>query len=324
MALVTFSSDHFAKAERIEAAQDLYAAMSNVQLDISRGSTPSINARIQLLPGVAIALVKSSSLTAIRNSSHIADGNDDISILVNPGGVGKWASRQHTHGELVCCSDNTGCLALNEHPGSITFHGKETLFLSISFPNLLMEPLVKDIGRAAKTALVPNEAFQRLTNRALQLVQKPQIADYHDPAELGIELLDLGSLTLGATAEAKAKARGRGLRAARLRAIKADISALSLRGDITLSQIASRHSISPSYLRALFRNENTSFTDYLLEQRLHRTFKQLSHHQQTPISTIAFQAGFNNLSWFYRAFKQRYGITPGEVRDIPDLSAHVM
>lgn len=316
MALVTFSSDHFINSERLEAAQDIYAAMSNVQLDITRGSPLYIDARIQLLPGVSIALVKSSPLTAIRKASHIADGNDDISLLINPGGVGKWVSKQQTHGELTC-SSGASCLALNEYPGSIHFGGKQSQFLSISFSHALMSPLVHDIYGAAKKRLLPSEPLQRLTGLALAVAQQPLVSDQHDPTKLSEELLDLGSLILGATPDAKIQARGRGLRAARLRAIKADIAALALSGDVSLSQVAARHRVSPSYVRALFRNENTSFTDYVLEQRLQRAFQILVNHHHVSVSTIAFQTGFNNLAWFYRAFKQRYGMPPGEARELP-------
>ncbi|MBP7657291.1 MAG: helix-turn-helix domain-containing protein, partial [Pseudoxanthomonas sp.] len=32
------------------------------------------------------------------------------------------------------------------------------------------------------------------------------------------------------------------------------------------------------------------------------------------VSAIAYDAGFNNLSWFYRAFKQRFAAAPRDVR----------
>jgi AraC-like DNA-binding protein len=37
-------------------------------------------------------------------------------------------------------------------------------------------------------------------------------------------------------------------------------------------------------------------------------------HAGTKISTIAFDAGFNDLSSFYRAFRRRFGALPSEIR----------
>lgn len=36
------------------------------------------------------------------------------------------------------------------------------------------------------------------------------------------------------------------------------------------------------------------------------------------IASVAFDAGFGDLSYFNRAFKRRYGATPSEIRDAVD------
>ncbi|MBL1269842.1 MAG: helix-turn-helix domain-containing protein [Halomonas sp.] len=50
--------------------------------------------------------------------------------------------------------------------------------------------------------------------------------------------------------------------------------------------------------------------------RLERVFKCLNSPAQDhkKVADIVYDAGFNNSSWFYRAFKRRFGLTPGEVR----------
>ena len=70
------------------------------------------------------------------------------------------------------------------------------------------------------------------------------------------------------------------------------------------------------YVRSLFYQEGTSFSDFVREQRLARAHERLTdrrcaHH---TISRIAFDAGFQDLSWFNQAFRRRYGATPSEVR----------
>lgn len=52
---------------------------------------------------------------------------------------------------------------------------------------------------------------------------------------------------------------------------------------------------------------------WLLQRRL--TYVQLElQHTERPVSELAYEAGFENISHFSRAFKTRYGISPTEVR----------
>ena len=105
-------------------------------------------------------------------------------------------------------------------------------------------------------------------------------------------------------------------RQARLDAIKADLRVNAGRSDLSLEQIAARHHVSPQYVRALFAHEHSSFSDYLLEQRLQRALARLCnpHYAHCSVDAIAYDAGFNNPSWFYRAFKRRFAMTPSDAR----------
>lgn len=84
------------------------------------------------------------------------------------------------------------------------------------------------------------------------------------------QLFDLAALAVGAPRDVEMLARQRGLKAARLRAVKADIDLNAWRSDVSLAWVARRHGISPGYIRAMFEQQEESFTDYLLERRLQR------------------------------------------------------
>ena len=110
--------------------------------------------------------------------------------------------------------------------------------------------------------------------------------------------------------------RRRGARAARLRAVKADVMAnLGARG-LSLAAVAARHNISPSYVRKLFEGEGTSFTDFVLNERLARAHRLLAdpRHAGRTVGNIALEAGFGDLSYFNRAFRRRFGDTPSGIR----------
>jgi AraC-like DNA-binding protein len=161
-------------------------------------------------------------------------------------------------------------------------------------------------------------------NQALRLL-KSYISVLNDGQTLATSSLrhavddhlhDLIALALGATRDASELARGRGVRFARFHAIKADIAANVTRRDLSIVSVAARHGISPRYIRTLFMDAGTTFTDFVLQQRLARAHSLLSdpYVDRRPISAIAYDAGFGDLSYFNHAFRRRYGATPSDIR----------
>lgn len=132
-------------------------------------------------------------------------------------------------------------------------------------------------------------------------------------------LLDLVALALGAAGDAAHLARHRGLAAARFDAIKSDILRRLGAFDLRLADIAADHRVSARYVQYLFDQAGTSFTAYVLEQRLqlaHRLLREPKEPRR-KISDIATSAGFSDISYFNRAFKARYQMTPTEIRRQP-------
>src|SRR5215470_17904779 len=102
------------------------------------------------------------------------------------------------------------------------------------------------------------------------------------------------ALAIGATRDAAEIAKGRGARAARLRAVKEDITTRLDQPDLSMATIAARHRIKPRWIQRLFESEGTTFTEYVLAQRLalaHR-FLTDSLHSNQKICTIALDVGF--------------------------------
>jgi AraC-like DNA-binding protein len=104
--------------------------------------------------------------------------------------------------------------------------------------------------------------------------------------------------------------------AARLRAIKADIVESLARSNLSIGEIAARHGLTPRYVQMLFESEGTTFTEFLLDQRLACAHRMLTDFRfaERSITSVAFDAGFGDLSYFDRAFRRSYGATPSAVR----------
>lgn len=83
---------------------------------------------------------------------------------------------------------------------------------------------------------------------------------------------------------------------------------------ITIADIAKETGLSQSHFMKYFKNTmGTSFIDYLNEYRLTMA-SRLLHSSDSSILDIASEVGFDNLSYFNRMFKKRFGTTPSNYR----------
>jgi AraC-like DNA-binding protein len=126
---------------------------------------------------------------------------------------------------------------------------------------------------------------------------------------------DLLAVALGPTRDAAEQAKTRGLPAARLQAIKDDIAYNLCRSDLSVHSVAARHNVSARYVHKLFEESGCTFTQFVMEQRLAAAHKALLARSNAPILSIAYGLGFNDVSYFNRSFRQRFGCTPSDVRN---------
>jgi AraC-like DNA-binding protein len=85
---------------------------------------------------------------------------------------------------------------------------------------------------------------------------------------------------------------------------------------LALAQIAANHRLSTRYVQHLFEVSGTSFTRFVLEQRLllaHRLLRE-PRSRWRKISEVCTAAGFSDISYFNRAFRARFGAKPTDVR----------
>ncbi len=246
------------------------------------------------------------------------DGNDDFSLHMNVKGGSHVAGPR---GETMLCD---GDAMLLSYSVSRTISRPEPVdHRVIRLPRAALSPLVRNIDDAVLLRIPRGTGM-------LSLLKGYMDAVFHDPAladsdirRLAVaQLCDLVAVTLGATRDAAAMAEGRGIRAARLRAIKADIEARLAHGDLSPGKVAKRQQVSDSYIRKLFGSERTSFSEYVLTRRLVRAHRMLTDRRRVAVSiaSIAYDAGFGDLSYFNRAFKRYYGATPSDVRNAVEAS----
>jgi hypothetical protein len=205
-------------------------------------------------------------LSAAGSATHLDHarqliGDDDMSFMAAP--TCRWSVTQF--GRTLELGPGDGVLLSNGEAWSLTL-GAESRFTALRVPTSAIIPLIPDLG-AAVAQLIPaaNVALKLLVSYVassleLEALVAPELT------QLGIaHVYDLLAVALGAR-DATDIGRGRGSRAARLRAIKADILAHLGERDLSLGTVATRHGISPIYVRKLFEGEGSSFSEFVLAE----------------------------------------------------------
>jgi len=127
---------------------------------------------------------------------------------------------------------------------------------------------------------------------------------------------DLIAFAVSAGRDGAEAAPHRDQRAARLHAIKQDIERRLGEPDLSVAALAQRHGCTPRFIQRLFEQEGTTFSAYVLAQRLARAHGLLSEPRRgtEKIGEVALDCGFGDVSYFNRAFRREYGAAPSDVR----------
>lgn len=132
----------------------------------------------------------------------------------------------------------------------------------------------------------------------------------------GAHLLDLVALMLGASRDSAVLARTRGLRAIRLRAVLEAVDKRFREPGLSPSAVGRALGLSGRYVQDLLCETGQTFTERVLEARLQAVRRALADpaRMENTIADVAFECGFGDVSHFNRAFKRRFGCTPGAFR----------
>lgn len=113
----------------------------------------------------------------------------------------------------------------------------------------------------------------------------------------------------------------RGLRAARLQSILTEIKRGFADPGFSAVTAARRLGLSPRYIQALLHETGRSFSDRVVELRLKKARTMLASpgFARMQVSQIAYACGFNQVGYFNRCFRRRFGMTPTAARGWPEL-----
>jgi AraC-like DNA-binding protein len=310
--IVEFSTDGIPERDRIAVWREHYGhVMLRVDMEPAPGHVFEAKNRCLSLPGLQLMDGSSSPVRISRHGTYLDDGNDDVVLAINRTGSVLVTSggREHSlgHGEAIVLSGAEAASFQRTTFGSaMALRVPRLMFQEtvVSVDDALMRPIPTDHGALklmeeyATWILNSGGVDQQLLNLSVRHIQ------------------DLLALTIGPTSDFADTARTRGLRAARLKLAKSFIMSHSHQRDLSVGGVAASLNVTPRYVQRLFEADGTTFSDFLTNQRLARAHRLLGEPQTGPsaISTIAYDVGFGDLSYFNRRFRRRYGMTPREVR----------
>ena len=310
--LLRFSTEMLPERERFSAFREEFVrqVLAMDAVDHSTGH-PRVDLTFMPLGSVAVVTLAGTSIEFLRLKHHLKDGSDDFRLNIVETGPVRFAQA----GQECICDSGGAYFADHGRPewcvGPVSGRMRNITVRAAALKTLVTHP-----EHLAGHTVNPGPALRLLDGylRSLTSLEGPP------PPELapiiGVHLLDLVAAALGPTAEAKEMIAKRGLKAARLRAILAEIAGHFSNPNFDLDNVAGALGLSRRYVQQLLEETGRSFTEHLVERRLQRSHSMLTdkRYLHLAIIDIAFDSGFGDLSHFHRVFRRRFGDTPSAVR----------
>ena len=299
--------------ERPGLLQECFARLGyTYQVDPLRDATVEADVGLYALPGLKMAGGRLHGSRNRRTRALVEDGTDDLGLIINLQGPHLIAQGKD---ELVL-GDGEAVLVSCSDPVSMT-HQPPGDVLTLRVPRAQFAPLVHGAkDRTLRRIPRTTTALSLLVDYVDLTWSRPMTANRELQHLMAAHVHDLMALAVGATRDAADMAQGRGLRAARLHAIKQDIARNLDQPGLSVVTLADRHGCTPRFIQRLFETEGTTFTEYVLAQRLARAHRLLTdpRREGEKISVIAYDSGFGDVSYFNRVFQRHFGAAPSEIR----------
>jgi AraC-like DNA-binding protein len=310
-----FSTHAFSERDRYAIWRE-FVSRQIVRLDAAPlTENPRMDAVGMGLPGLGVVGCNLSPVHCARTPETMLDGNDNVRLVILKRSASS-ASAAHLGRELTV-EPGSAVVLSNCDLNSITYTASRSRVLAVNLPRKVLRPLLRDFDTVLAHTIPKQVGALRLLASYIEALLGEPAPPTHELGQLAVaHIYDLAALTMGATRDAAEIAKGRGLRVARLRAIKADIAEELASQNLSVEAVAIRQGVSPRYVQMLFEQEGTTFSQYVIGQRLARAHRILTDPRfaDQSITSVAFDAGFGDLSYFNRAFRRCYGGTPSEIR----------
>ncbi|MBW5436370.1 AraC family transcriptional regulator [Bradyrhizobium canariense] len=284
------------------------------RIDVQPGAGDSIDCKLQvsLLGDIMMAVASGSSVEFSRTRETLKDGYDGLCLVIATSGR-VLVSQEKCSIELSESQMGLGDMGvlcgtrMSDDCEAKAIRIPRSLLLAIC-------PKAEDrLGTVVGGQGPISEAIVRYHALAASVGPHTDMVSRHLMSQ---HMVDLIALLLGTDADRAELANGRGHAAARLDLMRADVIANLGRADLTIYSVARKAGLSPRHAQRTFEQTGTTFTEFLLEQRLLLARRLLLDplNRWRKISDLAHSAGFADVSYFNRVFRRRFSVTPSDMR----------
>ena len=222
--------------------------------------------------------------------------------------------QQHGCETTLCPGD--ALLLDSLYPFHLDFPKKFDCY-SVKIPRKELRPLLNNPIKATVSPILARSPLGQSVSHYIRFLETIS-SDKPSNEQISLILNNLlGLIAVGTSASADGREAGhQGWQASKALRIKHFILANLDDPELTPIKIANQMNISTSYLHKIFAREQQTVGNFIREQRLRQTAMALrdERNDHYTISELALRYGFNDLSNFWRSFRQRFDMTPREFR----------
>lgn len=268
--------------------------------------------------GIEMAHIAKDVQTVRRTAEHIRKSPSDNFFLI---AQEEGSAFMQQHGETRMLMPGDMVLIDSAYPSEFTFFGNFSRQLSLHLPRTEMRARFGDAARGGQYVQRRDHhavAISAILAKAFEETTNDTQTDYLMEALYGM----IGALLYERGGEDGAV--GIDADVTRARILERGIAyADRCFGDsaVNSQSIAETLGVSLRQLQRAFALAGTTPTDYLLKKRMEKACQMLSlrARQNNPelVSTIAYQCGFNDVSYFNRQFRRLFNCAPGQFSGDP-------
>ena len=195
-------------------------------------------------------------------------------------------------------------------------HDRHVALSIFRLPSSSLAPTTQRPEELLARPFPSSEPLRMLDSYARTMMAGEGISDASTAQSISRHFIDLIGLALGPVREEEEQARLSSLRIGRIHTLLGEIEAGYLDPDFSIHEVAAKQCVRPRYVQELLAETGIGFAERVLELRLQHALWMLARIDQRhrKVIDIAYSSGFNDVSYFTRRFRARYGITPSDAR----------
>jgi AraC-like DNA-binding protein len=265
-----------------------------------------------LIGMIEVANVATAVAGYVRTPELASDASDAVLVVICL--EGSMLCMQSD--DSICIGPGEGVICDSAEPGGLQMEA-ETHCWVLKVARGAMAKAVPQIRRFAGLKLNNTGMAMKLLAKYLDGLQGGDaLGGEREVRIFGEHLLDLIGMAIGGEGDAQQLAERRGVRAMRHAAVLRAIERNIADNRLNAAAVAQMLGVTPRYVHFLLEESGRTFSEHVLARRLKIAETLLGDTEKAnlKISSIARQAGFADMSYFNRSFRNRFGDTPSGYR----------